>query len=237
MEEIKDVWNLPDKSDKTYAYKLELLVWYVGKLLPYCVGNEWLPTSHLHYKTIVDPVQVEIGNKDAKKVPAASATSEAMAWVIYENCFDKWVLICNERSKDHTWKVPKYNKSNRETHKWHKTKWSDPNGGKAALAGWKPAAHGALKEAKRAIMTIRRNDAENKFQLMKLVLRTIREQEGITATEPGNKRKRAKKVTTEPVVYADYDDDDEEECYHDDDTNTATTIMSELTDETTYLEI
>jgi len=215
VDEIKNVWVLPDASDPSYAYKVELLTWYVGKLLPYAVGNEWLPPHVLFYKIIVEPVMVTIGAQAPKKQPSCSAWSESMGWVIYENCYDKWKLICEARDKDPEFKVPKYNKDKEDTHKWNKTKWSDPRGGKVELGGWKPAAHNALKDNRQTIVAFRKQDHANKFPVMKLALKLVRAKEEITATEHSKKRKRGKSKDDPPPVYVDMDSGDEEDYFDD----------------------
>jgi hypothetical protein len=185
VQELENVMELPSRDDSTYEEKVELLLWYVDELLPYAVGLDQYNEKERHHKTMVSTVDI-----DGNPKPRVSAKSEAMLLVIYKNCYKKWKLIMPKMINNPGWRMPRYNKNNQETHKYHDTLWSDNKSGKVAMGGWRSDAIRYFNTQTERIVQFRLTDNKNKWKMMKFCLQIMRKAHNFKETTSTGKRKR-----------------------------------------------
>ena len=125
VEEIVGIWKIPQEDDPKYQRKIDLLLWYVDHLIPYCVGNDQWGKNTRRFNMMVTTVLVK-----GKAKPIVTAKGEAMCWTIYANCYKKWALICREIKEDPKWTIPKFRGKEKSTHPYYDTRWSDNSSGK-----------------------------------------------------------------------------------------------------------
>ena len=186
MGEIQDVYNLPPKTDPSYTRKKQILTWYVDVYLPKAAGAKNYGINVRAFKLLVSGMVVMGGVKKT----IVSIQSEAFGWLIYENCYEKWVLIVKKKKVNPRWKVPTYNKLNTTTHQWHATKWSDRNAGKGS--GWSPTAIEMQNTFAEKIKAFRDQDANDtpKNKVLRICRQLIRDKHGINDNKKKATRKR-----------------------------------------------
>ena len=118
--------------------------------------------------------------------------------ITIRNAHDKWHHILPKKCKDPDWEAPKYDKDNKDTHKYHATLWSDGRNGQVKGGGWAPEAYDELNAYIKKIHDFRKEDKANDWRVNKAFLALVRAKHNITADKPGNKRKR-KSTATERV--------------------------------------
>jgi hypothetical protein len=184
VEQLRDVYNLPEKDNVEYAHKVDFLLWYMDCLLPAAAGASFDRTKRPYYR----PTQtLPLYGKNRVIV---ESTTEAFGWLLVENCQKKWEAIFPEWKKNSDWKIPKYRKDDRSTHPFHVTTFTEPTGGQGV--GWKPEARSALEKYKKEIHDFRTKDNKTKWKILNFCKDLIRKHHGITASSPASKkRKRA----------------------------------------------
>ena len=118
--------------------------------------------------------------------------TEAYGWLLLDNCHSKWKAYLEAYSANSKFKIPNYDKDNKDTHPFHVTKYSEAHAGQGK--GWKPAAFVALDKYKKAIVQFRADDHKNGWKMHRLALRLIREKHGVTSDAPPTKKNRKRKA-------------------------------------------
>jgi hypothetical protein len=134
-----------------------------------------------------------------KMVAYVSAESEGFGRVIYSNSYERWCIIIPEMAADSDWRMPKYSKSNTETHKWHKTKWTDPHSGKVEGAGWRPGAFTAFNTAVKDIVKFRKADKAKGYKIVRKCKKLVQDKHGVNKNANLGKRKRGKQAKEAPT--------------------------------------
>ena len=177
IEQMKDVYNLPDETHQDYEDKKKFLLWYLDKYLPAAAGEASYGKTVRLYSMAID--RKEIRGKQRVLVESAS---EAFGWLLLENCYEKWSNICNKKKENPGWKVPKNKKNDPSTHPYNKCKWTDSSAGQGG--GWAPGARLAFEENKEIIKTLRKKDHAENWKLHKFCLQLLREEHGVTEDAP-----------------------------------------------------
>jgi hypothetical protein len=86
---------------------------------------------------------------------------KALAQLMFDICHDKWKLIASERNNNPRFVVPKYNKKEKNSLKFHNTKYSDHNAGKGN--GWNLMTGDALNECLMRVKKFRTKDKQKKL--------------------------------------------------------------------------
>ena len=149
------------------------------------VGNAYWGAEDKKYHHMLD--KMDVGGKMVARCPAKS---EAMGRVIYSNCHEKWEIIILQMAHDSDWRVPTYSKNDSDTHKWHKTKWSEAHSGKVEGAGWQPGAYTAFNEAVKDIINFRAEDKKQGFKMIKFCKKVVRAKYKVVEKVATGKRKR-----------------------------------------------
>ena len=134
----------------------ELFDWYVDSLLSCAAG-----AHHFSEKTRRTTRISEVLVPETLDKLAVPPSTEAVCFVIYENCYKKWI-------EHHIWKevekktadVPKWSsKRPEETKRW-KAKYSDNCSGQDLYGGWSDEGITAFNKAQKAIKRMRKDDQE-----------------------------------------------------------------------------
>jgi hypothetical protein len=202
-----------DDTAEVQAEKQAILGWYFDSWLPACAGIEHYGPKVRYYHRATKGCPV-LGGAKVAYVPIAA---EALGLVIFENCEQKWKHIVPKKVKDPNWKVPTYNKSDKTTHKYHVTKWSDGSSGQVTCGGWKDEGVTKFGEHMKAIETFRAKDKKDKHKFYQFGLNLLRELHGVNDTKApglsGRKRKRptlekqAPKIPTVNETFSEDEDD------------------------------
>ena len=192
---MKNVHVLPDPEDPSFAHKKKLLLWYCNNYLVKAAGYEHHGPSIRPYKMASQARRV---NGVKKPIPVVSKESEAFGLFLFENCRSKWMHIVPEKVKNKKFEIPKYSKEDNETHKCHKTEWSDKNSGQVKGAGWTPDAFDAFNGCITYIHQLRKADKANGNKIHQYCKDLIREELGITGDKPSSKRKRGETKNPPP---------------------------------------
>lgn len=202
VEQIINIWGILEEQEppvpgddagdielqarREWEAKKKLVVWWCDNYLVAAGGELTYGKTVRYYKHLADVVEVK-----GKKFVLVETTTEAYGMLVYDNCHDKWETIFAERVKDPGFKVPKYSKEDRSTHKYNVTKHTDPQGGKNA--GWKESGRKALNDFKKQLKDFRAKDRKNGYPLLKKALQWLREENGITEASHIPKRRGAKR--------------------------------------------
>ena len=191
---FKNPWDLPEESDSSYEERKAFVIWYHDHFLPACAGKDFKEEIR-HFRMPVQMMTI------AGENPGAHVTkeSEALGLIIVENCYEKWTHIVPEKAKDDEWVIPAFKKSDRSTHKYHKTKWSDGRTGQVKGCGWSPEAYNALHQSIISVKKVRKDDRSNNWKKMKRALDLVKTDHGIPLEQKTKKRKRDKKEVVRPV--------------------------------------
>ena len=177
IEQMKDVYNLPDKSHEDYEHKKKFLLWYVDRYLPAAAGEaSYGKTVRLYY------MATDRKNIRGKERVLVESASEAFGWLLLENCYEKWCNICAKKKENPGWKIPKNKKSDPSTHPYNKCKWTDSSAGQGG--GWAPGARMALETNKAIVKNIRQKDHHDGWKVHKFCLQLIREEHQVTDAAP-----------------------------------------------------
>ena len=94
-----------------------------------------LPLMHTHdIKFFVMPIQ-PYKLKGEGKVPHITQESEAFGLLTIKNAYKKWEAVIPKKIEDSDWVVPKYDKDDVSTHRYHDTLWSDGRNGQVKGGG------------------------------------------------------------------------------------------------------
>ena len=174
-------------SHTTYAYKRELLLWYVDQMLPHMVGFEQYGPTVRRYKMPIAQVMINGSRK-----PIVTVKSEAFGRVMFANCRPKWMEVLPKKLEDDDWVIPAYSKDDAATHPYHNTLWSQSRSGQVKGGGWLPGAYTKLNEYIESIKAFRKADHTNKWTVNKMILLVIRTEHGVKDKVHSRKRKRGK---------------------------------------------
>ena len=161
------------------------LLWYYERYLPVVAGKPYWSDDIKYYKLPTDTQ--DIGGKQKVHV---TVTSEAFGLLVWENCFAKWKKIFDLKADDEEAEVPRGNTDNAKD---YTGKWSDANCGQQKFGGWHQDAYDYFEKMITFVEDWRKKDEENDKVLQKYWLKAMRTKKGITAAEPGGKRKRKAK--------------------------------------------
>lgn len=206
VDMMKHVWTLPDEKDPAYEKKALFLMWYVDTWLPYAAGHEnWGPTIRYWHK-LTDTRK--IGTQDKILV---TVQSEAFAWLILDNCFNKWKVITKHREDDSSKKIPDYNEKDTSTHKFYDTKWSDQHSGAIEGGGWQAGAYPVFNTYMKLVHAFRKKDEKAGYELQDLVKAWLRDLHSINSPEYSKKKKQKKNDTTalDPATFEEIDEYDD----------------------------
>ena len=219
MEDLQNIWDLPDPPADTYdsdsdtpaspeqkAYSLAVakLVWYLNSFLPNTVGLHFWGPNIRPFKLMTDKEVVDSDPSGKKKV-LVTVTSEAFALLLWANSRDKWLADFKLKKKDRKAKIPKYDKNNRATWK-HQNKWSNSRTGQIQGGGWSKDALVFFNATIKDINKWRAEQEQEGFTCYKLGRELIKIAEGINLegsdANKGKKRKSPSPDTpeTEPTI-------------------------------------
>lgn len=166
---------------------------------------------------------------EVSKKPLFTASNRALCVLMIENCRTKWQNIYEIRKTDPKAPIPhKPNKDDVDNPNWkyHKARWSTPDGGQCKFTSWDPEGLAKLAKWTAKIAAFMKN---SKGQMQenedKFLVYYQREASGVEVgdTEPGGKKRKRngqevpqrKKIDLglggEKKNYEDFSDDDEEE--------------------------
>lgn len=138
----------------------------------------------------------------SSKKPLFTASNRALCVLMIENCRTKWHAIYELRKDDDKVPIPpKPHKDDKDHEDWkyHKARWSNPDGGKTKFTSWDEEG---LRKMAKWTAKIDKFMTENKETMMKnedkLLEYWQREEPKVEvgATEPGKKRRRNGKEPT-----------------------------------------
>ena len=207
----EDMWlvvnrKLDDEDPKRASYLEDLFEWWVNCHLAACAGS-----THFGDKTRRTFAVSVAKVKNSSNKLAVPPSTEAMAYVMYENCYDKWQEI-------HKWKevennvadVPKYSsKHHEETKKW-KGKYSDSCNGQNPYGGWDDDGLNRFLEVKEHISKMRKEEMERILpvdttcadSLFAKHLANKKRKNKDADKEPAKKAAKASKSSTKKIIIA-----------------------------------
>ena len=210
LQDLLTVCDLPAEDTPNYQEKVDILVWYFDHYLVAAAGNCAYGKETRWYKHATKTIKVEGKNQSVVLWQA-----EAFGLLVFENCLEKWSHICPQKAKDPNWNVPKSNKKDARTLKYHATKWTDGKTGQQQGGGWKQGAYDQYAVYQKHIVAVRKKDRENQWASYNLALELMRNKHGVTAAEAPvarkNKRKRQEPGPLAPRgAHLELDDDVED---------------------------
>ena len=221
LKEIQTVYEFPeDENSDEYQMKNEIFLWYFDEYLVACTGKKLYGPDVRYYTRAIKTIQ-----RDGKNALVVPLKAEALGMAMFENCEDKWKEICPKKAKDPNWRIPTYSKKNTSTHKYNKTKWTDPAAAKERGGGWSDEGYAAFNQYMKLIQQIRKKDKENGWRMYNLGLEMMRDKHGITATSAtetaASKKKKSSSKKRKADVAAleaatEYEDVDDEYSDHSD---------------------
>lgn len=167
-------------------------------------GVEFYPKELVNYRLPIQPLKMVPGfEKTNLKGCMLTVSCEAFGLVLVQNCWDKWTLIVPKKAADNKWPVPKWSKTDTDTHKYHKTLWSDGRNGQKKAQGWTPEGYQALNSAMEMLQKFRAQQKQQKWARYKDVFKLVRTANGIPAgeKEPPVKGRKRKRTSGAPPVY------------------------------------
>ena len=174
------MYELPeDENSDRYQMKKEILLWYFDEYLVACTGKKLYGPETRYYNRATKTIQ-----RDGKNALIVPLKAEALGQAMFENCEDKWKEICPHKAKNPKWKIPNYSSKDPSTHKYHKTKWSNPATAKERGGGWTDEGYAAFNTYMKKIQQIRKRDKEDGWRMYNLGLEMMRDKHGITANSP-----------------------------------------------------
>ena len=203
MDKIRTVWDLPEKPEResgpeyeAFTRKMVVFVFWVDGILPAAAGTDDFGLTIRAYHLAVDKIEF----KDGKMRQAVTVPTEAFAYLMYENCREKWEATLTYRDGNKKKTVPKYNKEDESTHVYHIGKWSDSKSGQVKGGGWHPDAFTAFNEYCDKVKKFRQQDKKDGWELYKLMKDVIRDKHDITGEQHSKKRKRKKSADPEEAA-------------------------------------
>ena len=211
LEFFQNPYHLPElATDSEYEARKYFIVWYLDHFLLACAGKDSYKGEIKYYRM---PVQTMTIKGESKKSAHVTKESEALGHVIVENCYLKWGHIVPKKAENHKWKIPDYKKTDPNTHKYHKTKWSDGRNGQVKGGGWAPQAFDALNEMIKKVKNWRSDDKQKGWHDNKRALSLLKQHYEIPLAQEEPKKKK-RKVNEETVVpqYAEVEELSDEDC-------------------------
>jgi len=150
---------------------VEALTWYADKYLPAAAKD--FDAKFREENLMTSAVEVW-----GEKYTAVSIQSEAFGHFMYSNCYSKWKLYAKNLHQNHKWKIPKHNKEDKESLKFHKTKYSNRNAGRNK--GWNPSTATAHNELLKKVKAFRTDDKKNKYKMARMVRELIRKNHNLS---------------------------------------------------------
>ena len=198
-------YTIPNASAADAKLRTDFIVWYWCNFLPAAAGVEFYPKDLVNYRLPIQPLKMVPGfEKTQIKGPMLTVSCEAFGLVLVRNCWDKWVEIVPQKAKDDKWPIPKFNKDDEDSHKYHKTLWSDGRNGQKKGQGWTPEGYEALNAQMDTLQKFRAQQKQARWAQLKAVLRLVRTANKIPDEEkdPPSKGKKRKRSTDPLPVYA-----------------------------------
>ena len=205
IEYFNAPYTVPESTASDAKLRKDFAVWYWSTFLPAAAGVEFYPKELVNYRMPIHPLKMVPGfEKTDLKGTMVTLSSEAFGLVLVKNCWDKWTEIVPEKARDDKWPIPKWNKEDDTTHKYHCTLWSDGRNGQKKGQGWTPEGYEALNKAMEDMQKFRTQQKTAKWAQYKAVLKLVRTKNEIPAgeKEPQPKGKKRKRVAAAPPVYA-----------------------------------
>lgn len=213
LEEIESIWDIPDVPSSTnngegtttmcpewteYNRKTEMLTWWIDCMVAMAAGNDDFGNNVRFFKMAVDKRQLP----DNTRRQCVTVPTEAMAYLIYDNCRTKWLTIMEYRKNNKKRKLPKFNKLRVETHKYHCAKWSDSKTGQVKGGGWHPDSYKAFNTYVTKVKDFRKQDKRNKWKMYSFAKDLVRQKHEIEDEYHNTKRKRGNsKAASDGPVY------------------------------------
>jgi hypothetical protein len=154
---VSEMWqvvlrNIEVEGDEEATRQREILFDWWTEHVGACAGNTY------YSKKIRRTQQLSIAiAPDGKKCVPPS--TEAMAFLMYENCHVKWTEMSKFHAEGNSGNIPKYSKDNAATHRF-KARYSDSCTGQSPYGGWGSDGIKRFNELKKAITDMRMNDAD-----------------------------------------------------------------------------
>ena len=202
---FKAPYTLPEENASDKKLREEFTVWHWTLFLPVAVGVDFYPKDLVFHRMPIQPLTMVPGYEDSQmKGCMVTVSCEAFGLVLVQNCWDKWTHIVPQKAKDEKWPIPKWNKDDAETHKCHKTLWSDGRNGQKKGHGWTPDGYKALNDAMDALSEFRAAQKKDKWSQFKAVRKLVRKANNIAEgeKEPPPKGRKRKRSNDPPPVYA-----------------------------------
>lgn len=156
---IEEMWKVVtrdiESDDENVTKKNEeLFDWWLDHVGA-CAGNTYFGKKVRRTQNI----STAVNQMDGKLCVPPS--TEAMAFLMYENCRQKWIEHHLYREVEgNTGDIPKYSKKHPETHRF-KALYSDSNSGQSPYGGWDSAGIKRFNELKKAIGDLRKSNPEH----------------------------------------------------------------------------
>ena len=224
VEEFEGVFqDLPDESDPSYRFLLQVRLWFMSDYLPMAAGNDWYgnetiflynhPCSTVTVNGKKEPRVTRVslmrsrfdGQECLLTVLFACHTfiqdSEAFAFLVYRNCIEKWTHLCPAKLDNPKFTPPVYDKNDESAHKWHMSSYTDSRAGQVKSGGWSPEGLAECDRQRKLVHARRKADSKNHFALYKRLHELLRSSRGITGKAPPLKKKakRNKKKSAQIV--------------------------------------
>ena len=164
----------------------DFLNWFWCHYLKAAAGATEFPPEHHLYKLPCQPLE---GNTLA----SVTKESEAFGILVCLNCYKKWEHIVPQKVADKDWEIPKYNKDDADTHKFHDTEWSNGRNGQLKGEGWHSDAHLRLSELIKDVLAYRSAQKKENWAGQIACLRKVQELNGIDVGAKGPAKKKRKK--------------------------------------------
>jgi hypothetical protein len=155
----RDFEQESDKGKDRQGYLRDLFDWWVADHVSACAGSKYW-SQKAQRTACVSSYMFQ--DEDGSEKIGVTASTEALAFIMYENCYDKWKEMHKFKEVEHeTIDVPKYSgRRPEETKRW-KCKWSDPSGGQDLYGGWDSEGLKQFEEGRKQITKSRKDHAED----------------------------------------------------------------------------
>ena len=196
-------YDLPPASHTTFDNRKEFLIWFWLHWLPAAGGASNWPFELRKFRLHVQPVN-KVAGKEHLAGPHVTIEREAFATIVTKNCHSKWGHLVPKKIEDKDFEIPKYDEKIPDTHKWHKTLWSDGRNGQVKAAGWAPEAYDELNNEIKKVKGFRKTDKAAGWTKLKEVLQWVKIDQGIDLgqKEPSKKKRKGTNADKPPPKYS-----------------------------------
>ena len=174
-----------DNAQKEQAR--DVFKWFWDDLLPKVCGKTRFGRSIRHYTTIC-----EAHHPNDSHHKLVTSSDEACVLILYENCYDRFMLAAELRKQKKTLTKEEKDKCDR-----YKSRWSVSTDGHCQWGGWKVEGRDRFKMHKKSIAKARKKAHVRDVELSIL--------EEIKASLDTKEDKKEKKPKAAPVVPSEYD--------------------------------